>query len=73
MGIKKRREKQHGRKSCQIEKDKGPNLQVYVRKKRSRDGPLNFMQQQPDPEVDNWKNHVKRHILQHKFITDQHL
>ena len=38
-----------------------------------RYGPPNFKQQHPDPEVDNWQNHVKHHIFQHKYVNDQHL
>ena len=65
--------KKDGRKTFQIEKDKEPGLQGDGRKKRPSDGTPNFTQQHPDPEVDNWQNHVKHHIFQHKFITDQHL
>ena len=31
------------------------------------------MQQHPDLDMENWKNHEKRHIFQHKFITNQRL
>ena len=70
---KKYEKKQDGRKPRQIEKDKEPDIQGDGRNKLPPDGPPNFTQQQPDPEVDNCKNRVKRHIFQHKLITDQHL
>ena len=70
---KKDQKKIDGRKPLKIEKYKEPDLQGDDRKKRPPDGPPNFTQKQPDPELYNWKNHVKRHIFQHKFITDQHL
>ena len=65
--------KKDGRKHFESEKDKDPDLQGDGRNKRLQDGPPKFTQQQPDPEVDNWQKHVKRHIFQHKFITDHHL
>ena len=40
-----------------------------IRNKHPPDGTPNVTQQQPDPEVENWKKHVKYHIFQHKFIT----
>ena len=70
---KKDEKKQDGWKPRQIEKDKESDLQGDGRNKRLPDGPTNFTQQQADPEVYNWQNHVKSHIFQHKFITEQHL
>ena len=58
---------------CRIEKEKEPDLQGNGRRKIPPDNPPNFTQKQIDPEVDNWKNHVKCHIFQHKFITDEYL
>ena len=65
--------KQDGRKPHQIEKYKEPYHQGDDRKKSPLDGPPNVTYQQPDPEVENWQTHVKLHIFQHKFSTDQHL
>ena len=70
---KKQEKKQEGRKPRQNEKNKDPDLQGDVRKKRPQDGPPQVIQQQPDPEVENWKKHVKRHIFQHICVTDQNL
>ena len=66
---KRKTRKKDGRKPLQSEKDKDPDLQGGGRKKRPSQGLPNFTQQQPDPEVENWKKHVKYHIFQHKFIT----
>ena len=69
----KEEKKKYGRKPRHNEKDKDPDLQGYVRKKRPQDGPPQVTQKYTDPEVENWKKHVKCHIFQHKFITDQNL
>ena len=52
----KYKKKQDGRKSLQIEKDKEPYLQGNGRNKLPPDCPPNVTQQQPDLEVENWKN-----------------
>ena len=70
---KKDEKKQEGRKPRQIEKDKEPDLQGDGRKKLPQYGPPNVTQQHPEPKVENWQKHVKRHIFQHKFINDQNL
>ena len=69
----KEEKKKDRRKPLQNNKDKYLYLHGDVRKKHPQDGPPRVIQQQPDPEVENWQKHVKRHIFQHKFITDQHL
>ena len=69
----KDKKKQGGRKPCQIQKYKEPDIQGDGRKKLPLYGTPNCTQQQPGPEVDNWQKHVKRHIFQHKLITDQNL
>ena len=73
MMIRRKTRKKEGRKPLQNEKDKDPDIQGDGRKKSLPEGPPNVTQQQPDPEIENWENHVKRHIFQHKFITYQNL
>ena len=70
---KKDEEKQDGRKTCQNDEDKDPDLQGHGGKKVPQYGTTKVTQQQPDPEVENWQKHVKHHIFQNNFITDQHL
>ena len=71
--IRRKTRKKEGRKPLQNEKDKDPDIQGDGRNKRPQYGPPQVMQKQTDPEVENWKNHVKRHILQYTFINYQHL
>ena len=69
MGMKdaddknKGKKKQDGRKPRHIEKDKETDLQGDGRNKCPPEGPPHVTQQHTDPEVENGKRHVKRHIL----------